>query len=374
MSRFPAWHYDGDIAVRRYVLIEPRGERFVVIEDDGEIGEYDFADLAFADDQGEYLVYRHKEIDGYRLGIANPPPPELAQHLPREARYGWFIDRLGLFPSAGVLAGISAAVAAVVMTAPTWIAPLVPESTEARIGELLFDDFGGRVCSTPQGEAALAKLVRKLDGGGENLRVEVVNMQMVNAVALPGGRVLLFDGLLNEAETPEEAAAVLGHEIGHVRKRHVMQSLLRQMGLSILLGGMDGAGGGTISSLLSLSYSREAEREADTYSIDRMKAAGISPEGGAAFFERLGGDGDPDTRASTMIGYISSHPHSAERKQAFRKAAGKRRYEPVLTQDEWHALQDMCFDDPDVAETAPVVVMPYEPDEEVRRSPERVRR
>ena len=364
MARFPAWHYDGEVALRRYVLIEPRGARFVVIENDREIGDYAFSDLAFADEQGEFLVYRHEQIDGYRLGISNPPPPELAGLLPPEKRYGWFIDRMGLFPSAGVLAAISAVVAAVVLTSPAWIAPLVPESTEARMGEWLFDDFGGRVCSTPQGQAALAKLAGKLDGRGENLKVEVVNMQMVNAVALPGGRVLLFDGLLNEAESPDEVAAVLGHEIGHVRKRHVMQSLIRQMGLSVLLGGFDGSGGSTVSGLLSLSYSRDAESEADRYSIERMKAADISPEGGAAFFERLGGEDRSYSRVDTAIGYLSSHPHSADRKEVFRKAVGKRRYRPALSEEEWFALQDMCADDPDVADSATVFTVTRSVDED----------
>lgn len=363
MARVPAWHYDGSVAVRRYVLIEPLGGSFAVFEDGREIGRYDFAELAFNDDQGEYLTYRHDGIDGWRLGVSNPPPRELVDSLPDQVRYGGFIDRIGLGKASIVLAGISAVAAGIFLTAPTWIAPLVPESTEARLGEFMFDDFGGRVCSTPEGDAALAKLVEKLDGPGENLRVEVVNMQMVNAVALPGGRVLLFDGLLNEAETPEEAAAVLGHEIGHVRKRHVMQSLLRQMGLSVLLGGMDGTGGSTISGLLSLSYSRDAEREADEYSISQMKRAGVSPEGGAVLFERMSRglypnedeEAEYSDEARVVFGYLASHPHSDERAEAFRTAAGKRTYDPVLSEEEWFALQDMCMNDPDVADTASVI-------------------
>jgi len=185
-------------------------------------------------------------------------------------------------------------------------------------------------------------------------------MNMVNAVALPGGRVLLFDGLLAEAESPEEAAAVLGHEIGHVRKRHVMQSLLRQMGLSVLLGGMDGAGGSTVSGLLSLSYSRDAEREADTYSIARMQGARISPEGGAALFDRLAGEDGPEGSARTMIGYISSHPHSDERADAFREAAEGGDYDPALSDTEWRALQEMCAEDPDVAESASIITLPVD--------------
>lgn len=52
---------------------------------------------------------------------------------------------------------------------------------------------------------------------------------------------------------------------------------------------------------------------------------------------------------------LASHPHSDERAEAFRTAAGKRTYDPVLSEEEWFALQDMCMNDPDVADTASVI-------------------
>ena len=96
-------------------------------------------------------------------------------------------------------------------------------------------DFGGRFCNGPGGQAALDALVRKIDQGKPAVRVHVANIGMVNAVALPGGNIVLFRGLLQEAKSPDEIAGVLGHEIGHVRKRHVVRALMRQAGLSVLL-------------------------------------------------------------------------------------------------------------------------------------------
>jgi Zn-dependent protease with chaperone function len=75
-------------------------------------------------------------------------------------------------------------------------------------------------------------------------------------VALPGGNVILFDGLVKQARSPDEVAGVLAHEIGHVREKHVMQALLRQMGLAVVLGGIDGNSGALVNNMLSMSYSR----------------------------------------------------------------------------------------------------------------------
>ncbi|HBR85348.1 MAG TPA: peptidase, partial [Erythrobacter sp.] len=77
---------------------------------------------------------------------------------------------------------------------------------------------------------------------------------------LPGGQVLLFDGLVQQAESPEELAGVLGHEVGHVRERHVMTALLRQFGMSILLAGADSGVTNGVFGLAAMGYSRDAER------------------------------------------------------------------------------------------------------------------
>ena len=167
----------------------------------------------------------------------------------------------------------SAAAVAIVLLSPQWLAPLIPDSVDEKLGDALVGDFGGRFCSTPAGDAALKKLVASLDANPGDLQVEVAKIDMVNAVALPGGKVILFDGLVKQARSPDEVAGVLAHEIGHVRERHVMQGLLRQMGLAVVLGGFDGSGGSTLNSLLSTTYTRDSEREADDHSLKALKKA-----------------------------------------------------------------------------------------------------
>ncbi|MFN3747704.1 MAG: M48 family metallopeptidase [Sphingorhabdus sp.] len=350
---FDAWHFDGQSAVRRNVEIEAHGSQFYLRELDKQSGPFAFADLRFLESKADTKVYGLEGRDGWRLGLHGNVPAALAPMLPAPKTYGGFIDRLGLGKASLVFAGISAAVVAVVLFSPQWLAPLVPASVERELGDALVGDFGGRFCDTPQGKAALAKLTRSLDTNPQDLQVEVANIDMLNAVALPGGKVVLFQGLLSQAKSPDEVAGVLAHEIGHVRERHVMQGLLRQMGLAVVLGGFDGSGGGTLNSLLSTTYTRDSEREADEHSLKALNKANISPVGTADFFNRLAsmdGSGDiKDRQARTLASYTSSHPLSDERRKLFQNAIVKgAAYKPALTPDEWRELKTMCAQDKDV--------------------------
>ncbi|MFT3968259.1 MAG: M48 family metallopeptidase [Sphingobium sp.] len=291
-------------------------------------------------------VYGLKGMQGWRLIFDGPPPESFAVHLPLPQRYGRWIDRFGLARAAIGFTLIAAAFVALVLTAPRWIAPLVPRSVENRLGDAMIGDFGGRFCRTPKGRAALDRLAAQLGAEQAGVRsVEVANIDMVNAVALPGGRVMIFNGLLEQAKSADEVAGVLAHEIGHVSHRDTMAALLRQLGLSVVLGGVDGNLGGVLNGALSLSYGRDAERAADGYAIAQLGRAAIAPDATAAFFDRLGHgkDGEKLERATS---WISSHPVSADRKAAFLKSRNPgRTYRPALDVADWRALKDMCAQD-----------------------------
>jgi hypothetical protein len=350
---FDAWHYDGVSAVRRTVEIQAIGNQFYLLERERRHGPFRFDELHFLGKKADGNIYGLESRDGWRLGIAGNVPADLVPLLPAAKVYGGWIDRLGLGKASLIFAGISAAVVAVVLLTPQWLAPLIPSSVERSMGDALVGDFGGRFCNTKAGKAALAKLTNSLDQNPKALQVEVANIDMLNAVALPGGKVLLFQGLLDQAKSPDEVAGVLAHEIGHVRERHVMQGMLRQMGLAVVLGGFDGSGGGTLNSMLSTTYTRDAEREADEHSLAALKKANISPVPTAAFFDRLSSlDGSRELRdkqTRTMASYASSHPLSDERRKLFEKSVVKgKAYKPSLTSAEWTELKTMCAQDRDV--------------------------
>jgi hypothetical protein len=323
------WHYDGQSATRHFPSVLWDGQGVSLRWDGGESGPHRWSSIVALGGTGGQSAYGLKGEAGWRLVFAGSPPADFAIHLPLPARYGRWIDRIGLTKAIALFSVLAALTVLLVLRAPGSIA----------------GDLGGRVCSTPASRAALDTLATRLGGGPPVRVIEIVNVPMVNAVALPGGRILIFDGLLAQAKSPDELAGILAHEIGHVRNRDTMAAMVRQLGLSVVLGGLNGQVGGVLNGLLSLSYSRDAERNADGYSIAALKSANISPEGVAGFFDRMGGGkkGEPAERA---MSWMASHPVSAERKSAFLKSkVPDHSYEQALTPAQWHAMLRACRDD-----------------------------
>jgi Zn-dependent protease with chaperone function len=347
-SEAQVWHYDGRSAARRSPLLRATGGgEFVLADRDGETGPWRFADLV-SKGGGEFGL---KRLPGWRIGFAEAPPGEIAALLPRERRYGGVIDRIGLWPAVVAFALLAAGAIYLVATTPAAVAKLVPRETEARLGALMVGDFGGRTCDTPEGDAALAAMIARLGPAARHADIRVANIPIVNAITLPGGHIVLFDGLIDKAASPDEVAGVLAHELGHVEHRDVVESLVRQLGLSVLLGGLDGNVGGYTQALLAAGYSRAAESRADAFAMDALRDARISPLATAAFFDRLAQAEVKAGRAATMLGYLSTHPMSSDRKAKFAASAGKAAHTPVLDAAQWRALRQMCKLDPDVSRT-----------------------
>lgn len=365
MIEADVWHYDGGNANRWRPQLVGTAEQFRLIGPGWEAGPYHWADLVALDNAGQDAAFGHRSHQGWRIGFDGPVPADIAPLLPRRQRYGGIIDRHGLAKVSVLFACLAGAAIFVGVKAPGWIAPFVPQSWEDRMGDAMIGDFGGRICHTKEGDAALAALVAKLDPDRHARSIEVANIPMVNAVALPGRHVIIFDGLLASAQSPDEVAGVLGHEVGHVKHRDTLTAMMRQMGLSVILGGMDGAGGAQVSGLLGLSFSRDAEHQADLASIDTLRRANISPLSTAEFFDRMTkAPASPDEKGEAKpkgekpaqpssiqkieeaTSWLASHPTSKSRHDLFVKAAEKdRAYAPALTAQQWQALRDMCSKD-----------------------------
>lgn len=343
------WHYDGSTATRHHPRITWDVDGFTLHHEAGMSGPHHWRDLVPVSGAHGRSVYGLRRTAGWRLGFTGRPPEAFAINLPLPARYGRWVDRIGLWRAVALFAVIAAGTVYAALRAPEWIAPYVPRSWEDRLGDAMVGDFGGRICETAASVDAVETLRAMLGDDVPVRRISIVNVKLVNAVALPGGHILIFDQLVQEAASPDELAGVLAHEIGHVRNRDTLTALVRQLGLSIVLGGFSGDVGGAVNSLLALGYSREAERAADDYSIAALRAANVSPLPTAAFFDRLGrqSGGDALERSTS---WMASHPVSAERRAAFERSARKgHRYAPALTARQWQALRNVCKDDKTVA-------------------------
>lgn len=341
---WPVWHYDGKTGERHTprLTVLRDGQHFALLGDGVDEGPYGFAELVPHGARAGEPVYGIKARPGWRIGFLDQPDPALAALLPRPPRYGRWIDRFGLWPSVGVLALFAALVVAGVLQLPPILAHMVPQSVERRMGTLMVGDFGKLACTSAQGDAALRALAARI-GGPKDVTIRVVRIPVINAVAFPGGQVVLFDGMIQNAESPDEVAGVLAHELGHVAHRDGMESLIRQYGLAMLFGGIDSHVGTYGNALLSARYSRATEARADDYAIERLQAAQVSPRPTAAFFQRIAKAEAMPGEAGAWLSYLSSHPLSSARERRFADSArAGTPYPPALTAVQWQALRTMC--------------------------------
>jgi predicted Zn-dependent protease len=223
----------------------------------------------------------------------------------------------------------------------------IPIAWESRLGESLFDAMTTGRPRAPEKDAAVVKaaferLRAHAASPGYEFEYAVLESPEVNAFALPGGKFVVFTGLLAKAGRPEEVAGVLGHEFEHAVLRHSLQKMVRAAGLqavlALLVGDLEGLGGGLRAAgvqIQELSYGRDQEREADLAAIDLLAGAGIDPAGLPDFFDRLAAQqgGSGSGAGGKALTLLSTHPASSERSAVLRAAIAKRgfaRYEPLL--------------------------------------------
>lgn len=146
-----------------------------------------------------------------------------------------------------------------------------------------------------------------------------------NAFALPGGIIVITDEMMNVAESLDEIAAVLAHEIGHVEHRHALRSLLQSSVIAIVVAtvtsdaaSLSVAVAGAPALLAQAKYSREFEAEADDFAFRRLIQTGRSPEAFASFMERLFDYGEGTVED---LSFLSTHPVTSERIARARRAA-----------------------------------------------------
>jgi beta-barrel assembly-enhancing protease len=173
---------------------------------------------------------------------------------------------------------------------------------------------------------------------GMAYRFQVIDApDQINAVALPGGYVYVFSGLILAAEDEAELAGVLAHELAHVTQRHIAEQLVAQLGLELLLQMALGQDPGVVRQLATLvaaqgaftSFSREAEREADYHGVLYLARAGWAPESYARFFDKLAEAGE----APAVLAFLQTHPAPSERADNARQLIAQMTRVPTFTGD-----------------------------------------
>ena len=192
----------------------------------------------------------------------------------------------------------------------------IPVKAEIWIGEHLI----GRMdtLESPALQHRLQKLVESLPADSPlheyDFSVQLVESEEINALALPGGHIVVFSGLVKQAASENEVGMVLAHELGHFANRDHLRRLGRSLSLAIgafLLFGENNAAGDLINKMFYLSeshYSREQESAADRFGLDLLVASYGHAGGATDFFSRVGKK--TKQRAPYLL---ASHPHPQAR-------------------------------------------------------------
>ena len=356
----------GERAVVERVEIVLAPDRLTIHRPDGKSLHWLAADLRELPDQADRtaLVLTHPGDPLARLMVADEEivarlranAPALHRRPPLENKrriLGW-----GL----GALASVALIIFVLVPVMANQLAAYLPPSGEKALGDATYERIRAalgdnmlpvEVCEAPEGRAALAAMAARLNAGPDlpyAVDIAVLDHDLVNAFAMPGGRVVIFRGLLEEAANPDEVAAVLAHELGHVANRDPTRDALRLAGSVGVLGLIFGDfAGGTVvlmlaNQLINAQYSQSAEAGADDYAHARLTEAGLPPAALGTFFERLRDEyGD----AEGLAAHFSTHPQMTARIEAARAAqeaaerAG-RTGTPALDAGQWRALRAIC--------------------------------
>jgi hypothetical protein len=333
--------YDGVTAHPHDVRVAVADGRLELSQDGGWSDSVEAAELKRIEAGPGLLRLGRADLPGWRLLLPADAEPGLAGLLGRRERYGRWIDRIGLIPAVAVGAAISVVVVVVGYAAPAWIAPHVPMSWERNVGGAIVGDYGSLRCRDAKGQQALEALVERVAPGAthgpDGIKIAALDVPVFNAAALPGGYIVVFKPAITETDS-DALAGVVAHEIAHVRRRHVTQSLIRELGIGALIRMFAGDLGTNAEQIVSLSYTRQNEAQADSDAIQMLKRAGISPRPTAALFQRLAKE-TPQFSAE----FLQSHPATGKRAASFAAAFDKNAtYRSALSPAQADALFAIC--------------------------------
>jgi predicted Zn-dependent protease len=246
---------------------------------------------------------------------------DLQRHFPRK-KFGktTLFDRLGV---AGLIVAMLLLILPL-MAAYFWLVPWIAEqaaqkvsvAVERQIGEPIFQSL---TASYQLDSAATTRVQAFYDslhfGGPYPMKITVVREPVVNAFAVPGGNIVVFDAILSIMETPDELAALLAHEASHVLLRHSTRSIFRSMAANAVLATLLGDFG-TITTLIAtqgdklsgLSYSRSLEQEADNQGLQLLEKSNLPLTGMPALFRHMQASTEAGAPTTEVPNFLSTHP------------------------------------------------------------------
>jgi metalloendopeptidase OMA1, mitochondrial len=206
---------------------------------------------------------------------------------------------------------------------------LIDEAQANQLGAEAWQQINSemKVSTDEAGQARVRQMGQKIAAasGAPNIdwEFQLFEEPTPNAFALPGGKIGVNSGMLQVAETDDQLAAVLAHEVGHVVARHPSEQMSQSVAIQTALG-TAGLTEGAVGALVQmatgvgqLSFSRSAEAEADLIGLEYMARAGYNPEAAIQLWQNMqaatAGGGQPPE-------FLSTHPNPGNRIESIRAA------------------------------------------------------
>lgn len=221
----------------------------------------------------------------------------------------------------------------------------VPIATEEKLGKMIVDELilsnDTKEVNKPYSDSCLnvmkLRLLRSMGNTEYEYKFILIDSPIVNAAALPGGYVVIFSGLIDFCQNAEELSAVLAHEIGHVEKKHIVNKLAKELGLSLILSTDKSVVGSVARMATSTAFDRKQEEEADKFAMDLLLRTKISPRIVGLFFTRIEEKYGTDRKNIQML---STHPfNNARIKTSFEYPVPKE-FKSVGFDFDWKKFQE----------------------------------
>jgi len=227
--------------------------------------------------------------------------------------------------------------------------PAVTLALESALKSLIKESINDQenLVENPVLEQAITIISGRLLGAMEplpyDLEVLVLDSPVVNALAFPGGLIVIYSGLIERLESPEELAAVLAHELGHVVNRDAIKNLARSIGLSTLITLLAGREAEVlvqriIREVINMRFSRYVESRADDFALRLLAEAGIDPLHLGNALERL--KEDKEGRKLSLLKYIDSHPDIDSRLEKARLESKRLGIETEAFNIDWKEVKE----------------------------------
>lgn len=248
------------------------------------------------------------------------------QRLSRTERAGWHLVPLAIITPFAAFALYRLLIPVIISTAlfftPDGVLSVIDKNSMKSIDLLLTDPSELPEERQAKIESLFKSLVEVADAKSDkrdykyNLMFRSSKLVGPNAFALPGGTIVLTDDLVKQFPEDYVVAAVLAHEIGHVEHEHSLRQIYRALGIAAMVSMMAGDAGPMLedvllegSAVLSLSFSRNHELQADNFSFDLLTESGYRQDGLITFFEKL----EEDMPMPKDGEWMMTHPLSTKR-------------------------------------------------------------